>query len=176
MISPTIVVAAANNNSAPNKRSNARKVDMILLGHNGLKDEITNVAATSFNDSSVRDGPPIHPSCPKQRLEEGETTATVSSPKKEVEQGDILIRGLWGRDTDCIIDVHVTDPDCPSNRKFMTEKVLSKHEREKKNKCLASCADHIPTPTFSSLCTLSQPQINEANYLSRRLATILSAK
>ncbi len=31
-------------------------------------------------------------------------------PRKEGdERGDVLIRGLWARGTDCIIDVRVTD-------------------------------------------------------------------
>jgi hypothetical protein len=55
------------------------------------------------------------------------------------EQGDILIRGFWARGTDAIIDVHVTDMDAKSYRSKDPHKVLAPHEKEKKQKYLASC-------------------------------------
>ena len=53
-------------------------------------------------------------------------------PRKEGdERGDVLIRGLWARGTDCIIDVRVTDLDETSNISRDPDKVLESHEKEK---------------------------------------------
>jgi hypothetical protein len=43
------------------------------------------------------------------------------------DRGDILIRGLWARSTDCIIDVRITDVDAKD-----PAKVLAAHDRGKK--------------------------------------------
>ena len=53
--------------------------------------------------------------------------------------GDILIRGLWACDTDCILDVWVTDVNAKSNRSKDPHKVLAAHEREKKKKYPGAC-------------------------------------
>jgi hypothetical protein len=55
------------------------------------------------------------------------------------DRGDILVRGLWARGTDCIIDVHITDVDSKSQRSKDPHKVLEAHEREKKKKYLEAC-------------------------------------
>jgi hypothetical protein len=56
------------------------------------------------------------------------------------DRGDILIRGLWTRGTDCIIDVHSsTDANAKSNWSKDPIKVLATHEREKKKKYLEAC-------------------------------------
>jgi hypothetical protein len=48
------------------------------------------------------------------------------------DRGDILIRDLWARSTDCIIDVRITDVDAKSNRSKDPAKVLAAHDRGKK--------------------------------------------
>jgi hypothetical protein len=53
----------------------------------------------------------------------------------------ILIRGLWARDTDCIIDVRIADVDAKSNRSEDPAKVSAAHEREKKKKHLGACLE-----------------------------------
>ena len=57
--------------------------------------------------------------------------------------GMLMIRGLWARSTDCIVDVRVTDVDAKSNRSKDPHKVLAAHEREKKKKCLGACHQAI---------------------------------
>jgi hypothetical protein len=49
-------------------------------------------------------------------------------------RGDILIRGIWARGTDCIIDVPIADVDAKSNQSEDWDKVSAAHEREKKKK------------------------------------------
>ena len=46
---------------------------------------------------------------------------------------------MFKKQTSCIIDVRVTDSDCPSNLSASPEKVIARHEKEKKNKYLESC-------------------------------------
>jgi hypothetical protein len=57
------------------------------------------------------------------------------------DRGNILIRGLWSHDTDCIIDVHMTDVYAKSNRSKAPEKVLAAHKQEKKRKHLETCLE-----------------------------------
>jgi hypothetical protein len=61
--------------------------------------------------------------------------------RNDEDRGDILIRGLWSRSTDCIIDVRITDVDAKSNRSKDSDKVLEAHEREKKKKYLGACLE-----------------------------------
>jgi hypothetical protein len=44
-------------------------------------------------------------------------------------RGDLLIRGLWVRGTDCIIDVRVTNTDAKSNLSKDPAKVLESQEK-----------------------------------------------
>jgi hypothetical protein len=55
------------------------------------------------------------------------------------DRGDILIRGLWVRGTNCIIDVRSMDVDAKLNRSKDPDKVLATHEQEKKKKYLEAC-------------------------------------
>jgi hypothetical protein len=51
----------------------------------------------------------------------------------------VLIRGVWARGTNCIIDVRITDitdTDVKSSRSKDPYKVLETHEREKKRNYL----------------------------------------
>ena len=57
------------------------------------------------------------------------------------ERGDVLIRGLWARGTDCIIDVRVTDTDSKSCRSKDPMKALADQEKEKKKKYLQPCLE-----------------------------------
>jgi hypothetical protein len=50
------------------------------------------------------------------------------------DRGDILIRGLWARGMDCIVDVRIITDDAKSNRSKDLAKVSAAHEREKKKK------------------------------------------
>jgi hypothetical protein len=52
-----------------------------------------------------------------------------------------LIRGLWSKGTDCILDVRMTDLDAKSNKFRNPDKVLATHEREKKKKYLEPCLE-----------------------------------
>ena len=62
-------------------------------------------------------------------------TEGISTPTEE--RGDLLIRNIWKQQTDCILDVRITNLDtAPSNIHRNQEAVLRSHEREKKTKYL----------------------------------------
>ena len=63
----------------------------------------------------------------------------LSTPTEE--RGDQLIRNIWKYQTDCILDVHITNLDAPSNIHRKPEGVLHSREREKKKKYLQACLD-----------------------------------
>jgi hypothetical protein len=92
------------------------------------------------------------------------------------DRGDILIRGLWSRSTDCIIDVRITDVDAKSNRSKDSDKVLSDHEREKKKKCLGACLEQ--RRHFSPFVVSTDGLVlgKEAKILLRKLSAMLAEK
>ena len=55
----------------------------------------------------------------------------LSTPAEE--RGDILIRNIWKHQTDCILDVHITNLDAPSNVHRKPEAVLLPHKCEIRN-------------------------------------------
>jgi hypothetical protein len=55
------------------------------------------------------------------------------------DRGDVLIRGLWERVTDCILDVSVVDTYAPTYQMKDTSKVLETAEYFKKKKYLHPC-------------------------------------
>ena len=90
-------------------------------------------------------------------------------------RGDILIRGLFNRGTDCILDVRVTDLDSKSYRNTAPDKVLQKHERQKKGKYLQACLKQ--RRSFVPFVVSTDGMLGyEANNLIRRLALKLAEK
>ncbi|KAI2507264.1 hypothetical protein MHU86_7100 [Fragilaria crotonensis] len=90
-------------------------------------------------------------------------------------RGDIAVHGFWTRGTTAIFDVRVTDTDAPSNRNTTPEKVLLRHEKEKKDKYGALCIAR--RRTFTPLVfSVDGMQGVEATAASRRLASSLASK
>jgi hypothetical protein len=100
-----------------------------------IRDELSDCASKAFIPSAVRDEPKIFFSRPvekKAALDQPNPSVTRNHPETQGEdRGDILIRGLWARGADCIIDVRDTVTDANSNRSKDPAKVLAAHEREK---------------------------------------------
>ena len=57
-------------------------------------------------------------------------------------RGDLLIRGLFDRAKDCIIDVSISDLDCQSYFQKTAAAVLRSREKDKKRKYSAACAKY----------------------------------
>jgi hypothetical protein len=87
----------------------------------------------------------------------------------------VLIRGLWERGTDCIIDVRITDVDAKSNLSKHPKKVLIAQEKEKKKKYLEACLEqrrHF-TPFVESTDGLLG---KEAKTLLKKILALLAEK
>ena len=66
---------------------------------------------------------------------------TEGMSKSTEERGDLLIRNIWKRQADCILDMPITNLDATSNIHRQPEAVLLSHEREKK-KYIQACLDY----------------------------------
>ena len=67
---------------------------------------------------------------------------------------NLLIRGFWARDTDCILDVSsITNTDAKPYSKQDPAKVLESQEKEKKQNYLEACLQqgHHFTPFICSV-------------------------
>ena len=85
------------------------------------------------------------------------------------------MHGFWRRYNTTIFDVRVVDTDAPSYRGQNPEKILARHEKEKRDRYLDSCKEQRRefTPLIFSVDGLMGV---EATAASRRLAALLSAK
>ncbi|KAI2510018.1 hypothetical protein MHU86_4444 [Fragilaria crotonensis] len=110
-----------------------RKGGLILHRHNDLVATWGQLCGQAHTPSTVSDEPLIHTSQDVRAA-----GATCSEPTPEL-RGDIAVHGFWTRGTTAIFDVRVTDTDAPSNRNTTPEKVLLRHEKEKKAKYGALC-------------------------------------
>ncbi len=148
---------------------------LVISRHNEIRDELSDLASKAFTPSAVRDEPKIHLSRPAEKKTTlAQPNPSVMKPPSD-DRGDLLIRGLWIRGTDCIIDVRVTDTDARSNLSKDPHKVLEAHEREKKKKYLAACRQQRRdfTPFVVSTDGLLG---KEAKTLLRKLSALIAAK
>jgi hypothetical protein len=122
-----------------------KKGGNVILRHNEIRDELVDLASKAIIPSAVRNEPLIYSSCPAVKMSELDPTNPAVSrslhKSRDETRGDVCIRGLWSRGTDCIIDVRVTDTDAKSNLTRDPAKVLEVHEKEKKNKYLKACLE-----------------------------------
>ena len=91
------------------------------------------------------------------------------------DRGDVLIRGLWEPQMDGIVDVRITDTDLKSQRHLDVEKVLAKHEREKKSQYLQPCLQQRRHFT-PFICSVDGILAKEASAMMKRLGRLISAK
>ena len=93
----------------------------VLQRHDEIKFELQDLATRALNPSVVRDEPQIYPG----RSSDVEETEGMSTQTEEC--GGILIRNLRTRQTDCILDVRITNLDAASNIHRKPEVVLLSH-------------------------------------------------
>jgi len=102
----------------------------------------TAIKCDSCTPSAVHDKPLIHPCHAPTPVTPSPPAPSASpltpSPLSD-DRGDLLIRGLWSRGTDCILDVRITDTDAKTYQSKDPLKVLASHEKNKKKKYLAPC-------------------------------------
>ena len=151
---------------------------LINTRHNEVRDELGALSSQALTPSSVRDEPKIHLSRGNEDSKAKETVSPVSRNLRKnqgEERGDLLVRGLWARGTDCIIDVRVTDTDCKSQRSKDPMKVLENHEKEKKKKYLGPCLEQ--RRHFTPFVVSTDGLIGkEAKTLLRKLSSMIAEK
>ena len=154
---------------------------LIIQRHDEIAGEVMEWASKALTPSAVRVEPLIHldsKPAPKDQAK----NPTNADPKQYTDhtandgkRGDILIRGLYQRSQDAIIDVRVTDLDCKSQRNTDPVSVLQKHERQKKSKYLQSCLKQ--RRSFVPFVVSTDGMLSyEANNLIKQLAKKLAEK
>jgi hypothetical protein len=103
---------------------------LVIIRHNEVSDELSDMAVRAFQTSAVRDEPKIHQCRPANG---GKSCATLIDNE---DRGGVLIRGLWKKGTDCILDVRVMDTDATYYALKPSDKVLEAAEKLKKKKYL----------------------------------------
>ena len=71
-----------------------------------------------LSPSVVHDEPQVYPG----RSADVEETEGMSTPREE--RCDLLLRNIWDHQTDCILDVRITNRNAPSNIHRKLEAVL----------------------------------------------------
>lgn len=113
---------------------------LVINRHDEITDELTDLSAKALKPSMVRAEPRILPGRATETTTAEAGTASVQKIDP-ADRGDLLIRGLWSRATECIIDVRITDLDAASACSRDSHKVLESHEKAKKRKYLQACLD-----------------------------------
>ena len=122
---------------------------LIAQRHDEVRDELVLLCKQAFSPKVVRDEPRI-PNTGPLRGEKGSEAKAEEAVKvvkgnggededdvgDNAERGDLLVRGFWGRQVPCVVDVRVTDTDSKSAISRKVEKVLGGQEKEKKRKYL----------------------------------------
>ena len=79
-----------------------KKGELVIQRHDEIKFELQDLATRARIPSVVRDEPQIYPG----------RSAVVEETE---ERGDLLIRNIWKHQTDCMLDVRITNLDAPFN-------------------------------------------------------------
>ena len=117
---------------------------LIHSRHDESRDSLGLLACAGFKPSNVRDEPLINPCRDARRRDE---SGKIIEPNTGVEceinstRGDLLVRGFWDRNTDCIIDVRIVDVNQPSYLHRKPTSIIKSAENGKKNMYLEPCLD-----------------------------------
>ena len=177
------------------------KGGLLLARHNELRDEVADHATKAFSPNAVRDDPLIYQGRTQAKGEKAK--AAEPAPKSGAatggkgkgkrgnqqcpaeeeekddggteEKGDLLIRDLWKRGTDCILDMRVVNTDSPSYGLRDPEAVLRSAERAKKRKYLQACLDQRRHFT-PFVCSVDGLVADEAKAVMKRLAGRLASR
>jgi hypothetical protein len=110
------------------------KGGLVISRHNELHGKLIDMASKSFSPSAVHSKPKINLCC----------TANNGSIKPTVDtkyRGDVLIRTLWDKGTDCILDMIVMDTDAIYYHNKDPTKVMEAAERLRKKTYIQPCLD-----------------------------------
>ena len=142
------------------------KGGLILARHEDVAGKWHKLCALALAPSVVADKPVIPYISPEDRACNNQSVQLC---------GDISARSFWSRGVKAIFDMRITDTDAASNRHKDPQKVLSRHESEKKKLYSDACAEmhrHF-TPLVHSVDGLEGRKTVAAR---KRLASQLPAK
>ena len=135
----------------------------------------------------VRDEPKIvigHDNDNDQAPTSTNTHGTTSTPSPTTptqyeghffDHGDLLVQGLWDKNTACALDIRVMDTDQPSYRGSTPEQVIAAQERSKKALYIERC--HENRRHFTPyVCYVSGILGKETKEYNKRLAALLAKK
>ena len=186
---PTNLPTKCDGCAAPNSVTHAFKCKvggLVVQRHDEIVDQLGQLCTQALTRSAVHAEPIISKGCTvnqdkNERTQKDNNTNSSSSNNKQTAstpkdlRGDLIIRGLWEKGTDCIIDVRVTDTDQASYRKYTPIKVLEMHEDEKKKKYGKKC--HEIRKTFSPFITSADGMIGkEAKAILKNISVRLADK
>ena len=106
-----------------NHAMNCMKGGLVSRRHDEIQDEIGFLDTQALHPAAVRDEPII-------RISRAPAEEEVRSQHDE--RGDLLVRGLFEKGQDAILDVRIVNPDSPSYRKLDHTQVVIEAENEKK--------------------------------------------
>ena len=105
-----------------NHAMNCKRGGFIIMRHNDIRDFEANLLRKVCNDVEIE---------PRLQPVTGEELATGAISGEEARL-DVRAKGFWRRAQDNYFDVRVTNANSESAKNISVEKVLLKHEREKK--------------------------------------------
>ena len=103
-----------------------KKGGLVIQRHDKIKFELQDLATRALIPYVVRNEPQIY----LGRGADVDNAEGMFTPTEE--RGDLQIRNLWKHQTDCIMDVRITNVDAQSNIHRKPEAVLLSQERQKK--------------------------------------------
>ena len=140
--------------------------------HDDLSRELMSLAAFAVGERNVRAEPLINPGS-SAALKSNGNDSTVDQPDEL--RGDVLIRGVFQSNTDCVVDVRISNTDAPSYRNRKPEKVLESQEKEKKAKYAEPCFRQ--RRTFTPFVVSTDGLLGrEAKNLLKRISLLLVEK
>ena len=108
------------------------------------RDTIVCLDSTDFTSSNVRDETLIRPcrgADAESRTNQMCDKDTGLATKIYSELGEILVRGFWKKDADCIVDVRIYNVNQKSHLTKNPSTIIKNEEAEKKRKHLNSCLE-----------------------------------
>ena len=145
------------------------------MRHNDVKYALIDLAKKALCPSAVRDEPLINPCRPaSEQVSSTQDGRPTAASDKDL-RGDILIKNLWARQQDTILDIAVIDTDAKTHSTQDPLKVLERVAKQKKAKYLKACFDQRRTfvPFVVSVDGLIS---KEAQTQLQRLSAILAEK
>ena len=101
---------------------NCKRGGFVVMRHNNIRDFEANLLKKVCNDVEIE--PPLQP-LTNEHLQRGAINTNSA-------RLDVRARGFWRRGQNAFIDVRVTNPSATTQAQTTIEKILEKHEKEKK--------------------------------------------